>query len=247
MREEWRGHGDAAVIIWRWVRNGSLGWNGGRHAVERGELLGAVSRGALLLLRRRPGVFVARSEAVDFTTGISRRRCRDTVLGRWVNWERIVAWWCRYSHAGRHGRQSMCRWTGEILQRLGGQFNCEVIRGRRYRVRRGVGRDGYLLVLQVKRHVVTITAGRRVCSQALVHALDLGKADARVQYLLLDFGSGQVSSCVGADICQSVPLVHAKLANSNLDVETAVDVLADIALGKNISQHLLVNILHSKR
>jgi hypothetical protein len=82
-----------------------------------------------------------------------------------------------------------------------------------------------------------------MCSHALVHALDLGKADARIEDLLLDLRSGEVSSGVGADICQSVPLVHAEFSNAHLDVETAVDVLTDVPLSKNVSQHLLVNIL----
>jgi hypothetical protein len=61
--------------------------------------------------------------------------------------------------------------------------------------------------------------------------------------LLLDLRSGEVSSRVGADIRQSVPLVHAEFSNAYLDVETAVDVLTDVALSKDVSQHLLVNIL----
>jgi hypothetical protein len=103
-------------------------------------------------------------------------------------------------------------------------------------------RNAELFSVQIEGHVVSVTTGGRVSSQALVHAVDLGELDARIQNHLLHLGLGQIAPCVGADIRQAIPLVHAELAHSNLDVETVVVVQGDIAPGEIVLQHVLVNV-----
>lgn len=76
-----------------------------------------------------------------------------------------------------------------------------------------------------------------------MHALDLGKLDARVQDLPLDIRFGQVPSRVGADVDQSVPLVHAEFAHAHFHVQPVVVVLAHVALCEMVAQHFHVDIL----
>lgn len=52
----------------------------------------------------------------------------------------------------------------------------------------------------------------------------------------------QIHARAGADICQSVPLIHSKLANSNGNVEAIVALGVDVAFSK-VVLHFLVRFL----
>jgi hypothetical protein len=99
--------------------------------------------------------------------------------------------------------------------------------------------------LEVEREVVSITTSCGVDGQTAVHALNLGKSYTGFQNHFLDFGFGEVLSCIGADIGQSIPFVHAKLANADFHIQAEVIVLANVPFGQTVSEHLVVDILAS--
>lgn len=125
---------------------------------------------------------------------------------------------------------------------LGGEFNSDGIGRRRYRECGCKLRDAELFLLKIEGQVISFTPSRRVGSQALVHAVNLGELDSGIQNHLFYLGLGQIASRVGTDIRQAVPLVHAKLAYSNLDVETVVVVLGNVAAAEIVHQHVLMNV-----
>ena len=78
-----------------------------------------------------------------------------------------------------------------------------------------------------------------------MHAVDLCELDTRAEDHLLHLWSGQIATGVGADVCQTVPFVHAKLSHTDLDVQTVVVVFADVSLRQVVAQHVVVNTFAS--
>lgn len=54
---------------------------------------------------------------------------------------------------------------------------------------------------------------------------------------------GHIPSCPRADVSETVPLVHAKLADSHLDIQAIVVVDANVAPAKMFPEHVLVDLL----
>lgn len=86
-------------------------------------------------------------------------------------------------------------------------------------------------------------SGCGVGFETTVHAFNFGKLNARVENHLLHVRSREVATSVRADVCETVPLVHAEFAHSNLDVQPVIVVLAHVALGEMLTEHVMVNIL----
>jgi hypothetical protein len=73
--------------------------------------------------------------------------------------------------------------------------------------------------------------------------VDLGQFRRCFQVQALDFALTQVPPCSGADVCKTIPFIHAEFSDSNFNIETVVVLYVDSALAETFSNHILMSSL----
>lgn len=71
-----------------------------------------------------------------------------------------------------------------------------------------------------------------------VHAGEFGGG---IEVLILDFLLGQIHAGGSANVGKTVPFIHAKLANTNLDIQTVVVLRVDTPFGEVFGEHVFVS------
>lgn len=78
--------------------------------------------------------------------------------------------------------------------------------------------------------------------ETAMRAVDLGQLRGTFRSHGLHLRLRQISPCAGADVGQTIPLVHPKLSHAHLHVQPVVVFLLDVALGQVLLEHLLVDL-----